>query len=240
MSRLDTMSVLGLYTYNNRLFEEMQFPSGFTAQDKETVVYNILAECAELEILFPDYDFCKNMIGLWSRLNLFEWERIYKLSLMEYNPIENYNRTEIETITTNSTDSHSGNDIKKDGGTDTQLTQNTSTEKNTGSDTNLNQVTGYNGSVMVDHDKALLNHSHTIEDSVTGSNATNYGKTETFTHGETIESTGENIRENKTTGNIGVTTSQQMAESEVDLVPKLNIMKIICKSFKDRFCILVY
>ena len=41
-------------------------------------------------------------------------------------------------------------------------------------------------------------------------------------------------------GNIGVTTSQQMAEQEIELAPKLNITNYIIDSFKNRFCLLVY
>lgn len=240
MSNGMRMSVLGLYTFNDRLFDEMKYPEGFTDEDKKTVINNILADCAGLEILFPDYDVCKNMIGLWSKFNMPTWNRIYKASLMSYNPIENYNRTEIETINSKDTDIHSGKDETKNTGTDTQLTSTSGTEHNTGNDENLNLVTGYNGSTLVTHDKSILDHSHTITDENTGSNATNYGKTTTLTHGETVDRTGENTRENHTTGNIGVTTSQQMLEQEIEVSAKLNIFKIILDSFKERFCLLVY
>lgn len=240
MSRGMRMSIVGLYTFNQHLFDDMKFPTRFTQEDKDTIINNILYECAELEILFPDYDVCKSMIGLWSKFNLPTWERIYNASLKEYNPIENYNRTEIETIHTNDTDSHTGNDIRKHSGTDTQLTSTHGTEENVGNDTNLNQVAGYNGNRLIDHDKAELDHSHTITDDNTGSNATTYGKTETLTHGETVTREGENVRENHTSGNIGVTTSQQMLDQEIDIAYKINIFSIILESFKERFCLLVY
>ena len=41
-------------------------------------------------------------------------------------------------------------------------------------------------------------------------------------------------------GNIGVTTSQQMLESELELIPKLNVINTMIESFKNRFCLLVY
>lgn len=240
MSRGFTMSVLGLYTFNNHLFDEMKIPSGFTSDDRETIIGNILSECAELEILFPDYDACKSMIGLWSKLNIFEWNRIYRLAQMEYNPIENYNRTEIETIKTNDINSHSGQDVSKLSGTDTQLTRTEGKETNNGRDLNENYITAYNGNNLQKHDETELTHEHTIEDENTGNNSTTYGKTETIEHGEKITREGENVRENNTKGNIGVTTSQQMATQETEVVPKLNVMKIIVNSFKERFCILVY
>ena len=63
---------------------------------------------------------------------------------------------------------------------------------------------------------------------------------QTLTHGETIVHDGDISRTNKTTGNIGVTTSQQMLEQEIEVSAKLNVIKMIVESFKERFCILVY
>ena len=62
MSRGVRLSVLGLYHYKNTLFDSMVFPNGFTQDDKETVISNILAECAELECLYPNFDTLKTMI----------------------------------------------------------------------------------------------------------------------------------------------------------------------------------
>ena len=44
----------------------------------------------------------------------------------------------------------------------------------------------------------------------------------------------------RTHGNIGVTTSQQMLEQELEVSPKLNVYNYIIDSFKKRFCLLVY
>lgn len=41
-------------------------------------------------------------------------------------------------------------------------------------------------------------------------------------------------------GNIGVTTSQQMVEAELDLVGKLDIYQIITDDFKREFTLLIY
>ena len=240
MSRGTRLSVLGLYTWNSHLFDELRIPIGMTDQDRETIVGNILSECAELECLFPDYDYCKTMIGLWSKLCLPTWQRIYDAAKMEYNPIENYNRTEIETVNSDQTDAHSGSDTRKDSGTDTQLVSSSGTETNTGTDTNSGYVTSYDSNNPQLHDRNDLTHGHIVSDDNSGSNSTTYGKTETFTNGESINRVGETTRENHTTGNIGVTTSQQMLEQELEVAPKLNIINIMIESFRNRFCLLVY
>lgn len=41
-------------------------------------------------------------------------------------------------------------------------------------------------------------------------------------------------------GNIGVTTSQQMLQSEIDLRKNNNIYDIIISEFKKQFCVIVY
>lgn len=240
MSRGTRLSVLGLYKYNSGLFSEMVYPSGFTAAQKQTVVGNILAECAELEILFPDWDTCKNMIGLWSKMNVPVWDRIYQASLLEYNPIENYNRTEVETTGAGKTSKHTGTDTSTLSGTDTQTVSSSGSETHSGTDTNTNAITSYDSNSLYTHDQDSFLHGHHVNDSSSGSNSTAYGKKESFQHGETITDEENISRENHTSGNIGVTTSQQMLEQEIEVAAKLNIINIIVESFKDRFCLLVY
>ena len=84
MSRGASLSVLGLYNFDSSLFDEMAYPSGFTSEEKQTVVGNILMECAELEFLFPDFTAAKQAIGIWSRLNVAVWERIFTAANLEY------------------------------------------------------------------------------------------------------------------------------------------------------------
>ena len=240
MSRGMRLSVLGLYKADSGLFSEMVYPSGFSDDEKQTTVGNILAECAELECLFPDPDTMKTMIGLWSKLNLSVWERIFTASQLEYNPIENYNRTELETISDDRTDTHSGNDINRLSGTDTETTSGSNTQTNAGTDTHTNSITSYDSNTQYVHDTSALQHGHTVTDNGSGSASTSYGKTETLTHGEKVVHEGDITRNNHTSGNIGVTTSQQMLEQEIEVSAKLNVIKMIVESFKERFCLLVY
>lgn len=224
MSRGTRLSVLGMYHWDSGLFSEMVYPAEFTAEQKQTVVGNILAECAELEILFPDWGILRTMIGLWSKLEVPVWERIYKASLKEYNPIENYNRTEIETIDNDRSETHSG--------TDKRSVSSSGSSTHSGTDTNTNSNTAYDANTMYAHDKSEFSYGHSISDSGSGS--------DDLTHGEKIVNDDYITRENHTTGNIGVTTSQQMLEQEIEVAAKLNVMKIIVESFKERFCLLVY
>lgn len=240
MARQMFMSALALYNYNDRLFNQMTFPEGFTDQQKTDCINNILSQTADLDIIYPDWSFLNIMIGTWSRIEKPTWDRVYKAALMEYNPIENYNRTETETIKDGRSEEHSGIDSTQTGGSDNRSTQANNTESHTGSDINEMKKYAYDASIPKPEEVNTYQHGENINNQAAGTEKTDYGRTEMFTHGEKIKHRGKAEKESHISGNIGVTTSQQMLEQELNIAPLLNIINIITESFKDRFCILVY
>ena len=130
-----TLSLLGLYNYDTSLFENMNYPEGFEAQDKTDFVDNLLMELAELEVIYSSPDFMKMAIGKWSSKELPTWERIYRVANIEYNPLENYDRQETESEVTDGTRQHSGTDTTTNSGTDTVTNSGTDTTTNSGTDT---------------------------------------------------------------------------------------------------------
>lgn len=119
MGRMATMSPLGLYNWDHTVFDLMQIP---TALDKETLVQNLLAETAELEVLYPNPVVFKNLVGVWSAKQIDIWDRLYATTQYEYNPIENYNRYETGSTSGTGRTTHSGTDTTAEttthGGTD--------------------------------------------------------------------------------------------------------------------------
>lgn len=244
----ELLSIVTLYNYSDTLFSNMLFPEGFTEEQKETTINNILLECSPFEVLYPDVDFMRNMIGVWSKLNKPVWDRLYRLEKLEYNPIENYNRTEKTKVKDTRTETHSGTDKQESTGNNTQTNSGTDShltnQTNTGTDTETKYVTGYNSNTQQIQSKTDFTHGHAVNggDSLTHGHIiadSGTGKSE-MTHGEKITHGGALTTEGNISGNIGVTTSQQMAQQELDIAPLLNIMNYIVQSFKDRFCILVY
>ena len=96
MSRGATLSLLGLYQIDPNILYPMQLPSGI---DKTILEPEILSECAELEILYPEPNTFKTILETWSKHRKPVWERMVKASELEYNPIENYDRMEDWTDT---------------------------------------------------------------------------------------------------------------------------------------------
>lgn len=235
-----TLSIRGLYIVNETLFSDMVMPDGMDASDRTIIVDNILNEYAELEVIYPDPVFMKDAIGKWSRKEVPTWQRIFNAAKAEYNPIENYNRTEEseETGSSSGKESHSG--------TDTSTTDSRSNlagmdkDANSGSDTLTTNRAAFDSNSLVTTGTDTTQHGHILTRSL--NETTTENGTASVAHGEVIDNTGNNnlIRRSHIAGNIGVTTSQQMLEQELLVSAKLNVYNYIMNSFKDRFCLEVY
>lgn len=86
-----TLSVNGLYQYDNTLFNGLVLPP---MMDKAVQFNYIIAECAELEITITDPNTLKIMIESWSLSRLHSWQRLYESTVQDYNMIHNYDRYE--------------------------------------------------------------------------------------------------------------------------------------------------
>ena len=90
------LSVMGMYNYDSTIFDGIILPEGV---DKDTAVNMILVNCAEQSMVYTDPAFFKKMLPIWCKTKIKGWEKLYKTTVVEYNPIENYNRTEEWTDT---------------------------------------------------------------------------------------------------------------------------------------------
>ena len=204
-----TLDIIGLYNYDSRIFDDMVVPASIS---KDDVVHEILETCAELEVLYPDWDFMKSAIGHWSTVEMATWTRVEALTQAEYNPIENYDRKEYAVDTGS----------RKAQGSGTQ----TSKANSTSSTDNVDKVAGFNT------DTLGVNGKQTAA-SAGASQGTNESQSET-SEAET------NVRQLRAHGNIGVTTVAEMMAGELDVYPRINLINYIVESFKMRFCLLVY
>ena len=209
------MTVEGLYNYKDTLFNEFQVPDGM---DKQIAIDTICMRSRELEVLYPNLEFFSMRIGMWSRKNQYNWKKLYDTTLLEYNPIENYDRMEDWTDTDSETGTNSrNNDIR-----------NTISNEVTNSGNVTEQNTAFNAG-LADHSKEISNNNTNSN----GSGSTTENESGTSKRDLTHKRTG------RTHGKIGVTTSQQMIQSERE-VAMFNIYDIIANSFVENFCLMVY
>lgn len=153
---------------------------------------------------------------LWQmhlELNQENLNRMFETLYADYNPIENYNKHEIETVLT-----------EKENDTDTN-SYNSNVQKVDGEYvTNTSIQTYENG--YKDETSVKRGHSENAMDTT----SENGGNTSTKTFGDKNET-----RENNTSGNIGTMSTQNMISQEYE-IRKINLFNEFIDSFIRKYC----
>lgn len=277
-----TLSLLGLYNYDESLLDGLieslpnryAIPSGYADSyytdviiDPQTVVENLLVECAEFEILYSDLNTLKRIIKIWSAKEKLVWQKMYNTICYKYNPIWNKDGksvwTERQSATGKRTETEKGSKTTNANGTTndeytstsntTNKTTGTGTNTRTGSDETTGKVSAYNSTDFQNRDKTNStasenNSTKSTEDFTGNGKVTNSGtKTIVNTGDETNNvsretsdnNTGETTHEQTETGNIGITLTQNMITAEREIA-MFNIIDFIINDFKERFCLRIY
>lgn len=239
------LTMIGMYNYDNSVFSDLTFPAGI---DKDLAINEILMQCGEFEILYPDLDFLKYQITKWGSKHYFTFEKWVKALAEEFSPIHNYDRYETYTDThsgsgkqvdsENKVGSHSENKISDSTGasfTDTHSTTDDDTKRN---------VSAYDSSTYQPKEqektdgKTSGNGSGTsmshIKDGLTGSDVENSGRQSEHTNNDL------NKHDAHIFGNIGVSTSTSILKEYADFYKDFNLYEQIAGLFVDEFCIRIY
>lgn len=205
--------IRALLDWDDTLFDGMVLPDDINDDDtKKLIVDDIILRHGDTPLFIPEPTVMKYYITSWSTRMLPIFTRMYAACTAEYNPIENYDRTEDRSETTKDT---MGN----------TRTLNTSTST-TGTNTTEDSVSAENVTTFSPDTKSVQ--------------TPNLNEADTGTIGDSGNYNGSLTIKSNIHGNIGVTTSQQMLESELQLVPKLDIIRIISDSWAAEFCLAVY
>lgn len=135
------------------------------------------------------------------KMYIKNWKREYKVFDFEYDPISNYDSTEHETIENENTNTRANT------GTQSMAGNGSSNSTSTGSGDS--DVYGFNSVTAVNDSKTST--------STTNGTTTTDSTTRTDNLSESQSGSGTVERSLTRKGNIGVTTSQQMIQSEIDL-----------------------
>lgn len=155
------------------------------------------------------------------------WEHYYNVFSAEYKPISNYDMVENETINGEEIGTENEN-ITNTLNIDETETANASNE----SESDLNTF-AFNSTSSVPTDKNLVNNTSNATNERSGINTnTNIGSKNT-------NNEKQQIRELTRSGNIGVTTSQQMLESEIELW-KWNFLQSIFEDISSFLSLWIY
>lgn len=224
---MSLLTVEGLYNYDNTLFDGFNVPEGLV---KQIAIDAILMRTRELEILYPDFTYLKNRITIWSNKYQINWKKLYDTTVLEYNPIENYDRMEDWTDTDDETSTSARDNTRNT----TNTVKSTSTNEIMNSVNVTDQNTAFNAG-LADHAKQITDGDTTENGTITNTETGKDTENENVNGGRT----GRHTRTGRAHGNIGVTTSQQMIQSERDLVV-FNLYDVIAESFIENFCLMVY
>lgn len=206
----------------------MNLPTGI---DKDTVVDNILLEGSDFEVVYPDPDFMRAAIGTWSNKHYRTFDKWMNALNIEYAPLENYDRQEDWTDTLDSDTTNTNVDTTSE---NTDTTVNTTGEQ-TDSGSVENTVSAFDVDTYQPAEKSDTDN--------TTNTSTDTTSDVDFTHNSTITDTGTkddtSVHTGRIHGNVGVTTSQQMLQAELD-VARFNIVQQITDLFLTEFCIMIY
>ena len=218
------MTLIGFYKWmqlnNDDLFQNLTVPSGV---DKNKLINTILMNGAEFEVLYGDADFFKFLIGPWSDKWFRTMDRWSKALAIDYEPLENYDRKE-EWEDNNNT-------LRADSRNHTSNTLNQANSTSSGTGSTENKKSAYDSNTYQPFDKS--------ETGSSGSNSTNGLEAATGRENGNELEASNNRRTGRAHGNIGVTTSQQMLQSEID-ISKFNLYDEIAALFLTEFCIYTY
>ena len=220
-----TMSILGLHNATEgAIWDELVVPEGI---DQDVLVMSILAECAELEVLYPEPATMGTVIGLWSAAELPIWRKLYESTTFDYNPIWNKDATITET--------ESRDHVSRDAGSENETfrSEGSSSRSQNDAATQTGQVSAFDATDFQNSDK-----TSTSADSTEHVVADNENRTDRSTNRETVDGDSRTY-ERREFGNIGITSSQELIERQREVV-QFNIYEYIVQSFKRRFCLLVY
>lgn len=126
MSRGARLTIMGLYNYDPDIFAGFEVPDGM---DRETVINEIVMQCAELELVYPSFNLMKLAINNWCKVESKIWDKLYNTENLDYNPIWNVDGDVVDTI------NRSGNNITQ------------------GSNQNTGSTKGYNETAWLDNEK---------------------------------------------------------------------------------------
>lgn len=166
-------------------------------------------------------DILNNII---KNIYLDKWNKLYNVLNSEYNPIENYNRVENTTI------NNTGNETTNENINNSEVLTGGHTNNNTNQ--NTHKISAFN-------DENFSNDSNDVNNSTDVFTYNDETKTNTATNTSSKNNTGTNETHSTISGNIGVTTTQQMIVSEIEL-RKYNIVNEFYSDLDNLLTIGIY
>lgn len=207
-----TGSTLDLLMFDTSILDGLAVPDGINRDD---VIACIVQQYGQQALVHPDPEYMRTYVGVWSKRRLQIWTKLLRTTELEYNPIENYDRT--EEITERRETSRKTDTSTTATGADTTATDSSAEH----------QVSAENAYTYQPDSKDTTSENLAIRRTNDTSGNMDESGIDSFTHS------------NRTHGNIGVTTSQQMIAAEREIV-RYSLIEEIAADYRDTFCLSIY
>lgn len=202
-------SICQLYSYDE-VFKDIDINEQL---DKDTLINSIMDVCGMNEPIYPEIEILQIKVQYFFKKHKEQFDKlVYLYSLKydkDYNPIWNKDGTKTHIETTERIKDNTVDNLHN------------SLISDAGED--INQVSAYDSN-------GFSNDSKT----------TNTNKRNESGNNNTKENEKENIKlsiEDIEKGNIGVTTTADMINQEIDLQSKFNVYEVIARMFFDELCL---
>lgn len=217
------ISALGLYEYDNSVFDYFRVPDSPPGLQMETARDIILTETSDMSIaVYSSPESFKQAVLLWVSKNYNVWNELWQTLNYDYNPIHNYDREE------------HGKDKDDTAHTETPNITVTDHYIRDLTDSGTSDTTQGVGAFNEGMAQAEQNHSTSSAKAEGTSDNTNRRTGE-------IENVGHDVHTHDfhAFGNIGVTSTQQMIKEQREVV-QFNLYDYILQDFKRHFCVMIY
>lgn len=229
---LATLSRLyGDVRYPNILFDAVKLPNGI---DRDVFTDELYRNSCGLEVLYSDGRVMYNLLSSYSKRRLLSWQKMYDALKKEYEATENYDRYEDTKNTSNSNMTVNSNGESQTNGKN--IDTSTGKTKVDGTDKSTQSNMAYDSGSLV---KNAATESETADRITSGTNQSDSTSKTTSSDASDTLTNGNSTVTSHIHGNIGVTTNQQMIQSELEL-RLMDIIGIIVNEIVDNFCIKVY
>lgn len=202
-------SICQLYGYEE-VFKDIEINEKL---DKDTLINSIMDVCGMNEPIYPEIEILQIKVQYFFKKHKEQFDKlVYLYSLKydkDYNPIWNKDGTKTHIETTERSKDNTVDNLHN------------SLINDTGED--INQVSAYDSNSFSNDSKTTNTNNRTES----GNDKTN-GKEK-----ENIKLSIEDIEK----GNIGVTTTADMINQEIDLQSKFNVYEVIARMFFDELCL---
>lgn len=248
------ITLWGFYQYSDKtLFDDCPL---YEQLNKDILVNLILQQSGELFPFHQQPDYLRANITNWFTRKYEDFKRMYDTLYSEYNPIENYDRMEHwsdsestsikESESTSESGSVSTSMSSSESTSSSGSTHDSTSDSTSNSLTNdisaANMTTGFlpdSASNGISAGRSTADTNNTTATTQQGANHSLQSRQELSRHDYGHDKKNYFDHEGRVHGNIGVTTTQQMINQELEL-RKFDIYLTIANMFESEFIVRIY